>query len=131
MIVGYARVSTDEQQLDLQVDALEKAGCNYVFKDKASGLKTRRKGLEEALSTLRKGDVFIVWKLDRVGRSLKHLIEFVEDLSEDGVEFKSLTDNIDTTSSYGRFFFHVMGALAEMERELIGRRQVLFPVSVN
>ena len=122
MLIGYARVSTLEQDLSLQIDALEKAECSKIFQDKASGSHTNRPGLQEALSYMREGDVLVVWKLDRVARSLKHLLEIVGQLEERGIEFKSIQEQINTTTSHGRFFFNVMGALAQMERELIVER---------
>ncbi len=122
MLIGYARVSTDDQDLALQLDAFKKARIRKVFKDRKSGTTVKRKGLNDALSHLRKGDVLVVWKLDRLGRSLKTLIQLVEDLETRGIEFRSLTDGIDTTSTAGRFFFHVMASLAQMERDLIAER---------
>jgi DNA invertase Pin-like site-specific DNA recombinase len=122
MLIGYARVSTQEQTLNLQKDALEKAGCNKIFTDTASGVKTERKGLEEALNYVRKGDTLVVWRLDRLGRSLPHLITTMTDLLERGIGFKSLTENIDTTTSGGKLIFHIFGALAEFERNLIRER---------
>lgn len=122
MKIGYARVSTTEQNLDLQTDALEKVGCEKLFQDVASGAKDERKGLLEAIEFARKGDTFVVWKLDRLGRSLKHLIETVTLLHQKGVGFASLQENIDTTTSGGKLIFHVFGALAEFERELIRER---------
>jgi DNA invertase Pin-like site-specific DNA recombinase len=122
MLIGYARVSTYEQTLALQQDALQKAGCSKLFTDTASGAKTERKGLEEALNYVRKGDTLVVWRLDRLGRSLPHLIATMTDLEERGIGFKSLTENIDTTTSGGKLIFHIFGALAEFERNLIRER---------
>jgi DNA invertase Pin-like site-specific DNA recombinase len=122
MLIGYARVSTHEQTLNLQRDALEKAGCKKIFTDTASGAKTERIGLEEALNYVRKGDTLVVWRLDRLGRSLPHLITTMTDLEERGIGFKSLTENIDTTTSGGKLIFHIFGALAEFERNLIRER---------
>ena len=122
MLIGYARVSTNEQNLDLQRDALRKAGCVEIYTDQVSGTKARRPGLEQALSHLRAGDTLVVWRLDRLGRSLRHLIDTVNELQEDGVGFKSLTESIDTTTSGGKLVFHIFGALAEFEREIIKER---------
>src|ERR671935_1915236 len=124
MLIGYARVSTNEQNLDLQRDALRKAGvaAKDIYTDKITGTKAERPGLEQALSHLRAGDTLVVWRLDRLGRSLKHLIETVTRLEERGVGFKSLTENIDTTTSSGKLIFHIFGALAEFERDLIKER---------
>ena len=122
MLIGYARVSTHEQTLNLQRDALEKAGCTRIFTDTASGAKAERKGLDEALSYVRKGDTLVVWRLDRLGRSLPHLITTMTALEERGIGFKSLTENIDTTTSGGKLIFHIFGALAEFERNLIRER---------
>jgi DNA invertase Pin-like site-specific DNA recombinase len=121
-LVGYARVSTHDQILNLQRDALEKASCNKIFTDTASGAKTERKGLEEALTYVRKGDTLVVWRLARLGRSLPHLITTMTNLEERGIGFKSLTENIDTTTSGGKLIFHIFGALAEFERNLIRER---------
>src|SRR5436305_12460592 len=106
MLVGYARVSTQDQTLNLQKDALEKAGCRRIFTDVASGASTERKGLDQALDHLREGDTLVVWRLDRLGRSLKHLIETVTALEERGIGFKSLTESIDTTTSSGKLNIH-------------------------
>jgi DNA invertase Pin-like site-specific DNA recombinase len=122
MLVGYARVSTLEQNLQLQTDALKKAGCNRIFQDKISGAGAERPGQQKALEFVRKGDTLVVWRLDRLGRSLKHLIELVTDLEERGVGFKSLQESIDTTTGGGRLVFHIFGALAEFERNLIRER---------
>jgi DNA invertase Pin-like site-specific DNA recombinase len=122
VLIGYARVSTQEQTLALQQDALHKAGCTRIFTDIISGAKQERKGLSEALGFMRSGDTLVVWKLDRLGRSLKHLIETVNALHERGIGFKSLTEQIDTTTAGGKLIFHVFGALAEFERDLIRER---------
>jgi DNA invertase Pin-like site-specific DNA recombinase len=122
MLIGYARVSTHEQTLNLQQDALTKAECIKIFTDTASGAKTERKGLDEALNYVRKGDTLVVWRLDRLGRSLPHLISTMTDLEKRGIGFKSLTENIDTTTSGGKLIFHIFGALAEFERNLIRER---------
>src|SRR5919202_3395490 len=122
MLIGYARVSTDEQNLDLQLSALKAAGCEQIYTDKVSGTKATRPGLEEAFSHLRSGDTFVVWRLDRLGRSLRHLIDTVTDLQSKGIEFKSITESIDTTTSGGKLVFHIFGALAEFEREIIRER---------
>src|SRR5918998_484036 len=122
MYIGYARVSTDDQNLDLQQDALQKVDCELIFTDTVSGTKARRPGLEQALSHLRAGDTLVVWRLDRLGRSLRHLIDTVTDLQERGIGFKSLQESIDTTTSGGKLVFHIFGALAEFEREIIKER---------
>ena len=122
MLVGYARVSTQDQQLELQRDALEKAGCKKLFTDVASGATAQRDGLEAALEFVRAGDTLVVWKLDRLGRSLKDLIERIEQLQARGIGFKSVQDNIDTTTANGILFFHIFGAIAQFERELIRER---------
>jgi DNA invertase Pin-like site-specific DNA recombinase len=122
MLIGYARVSTADQTLDLQKDALNKAGCERIFTDTASGAKAERIGLDEALSYVRKGDTLVVWRLDRLGRSLPHLIETITGLANRGVGFKSITEAIDTTTSGGKLIFHIFGALAEFERDIIRER---------
>lgn len=122
MKVGYVRVSTHEQNLSLQKDALKQAGCGKIFHDQVSGAKAERPGLQEAKAYVRKGDTLVVWRLDRLGRSLKHLIETVKTLEEQGVGFQSLQETIDTTTSGGRLIFHIFGALAEFERNLIQER---------
>jgi DNA invertase Pin-like site-specific DNA recombinase len=118
MLIGYARVSTQDQNLELQREALTQAGCRKVFEDKAIGARAERAGLANALEMLRTGDMLVVWKLDRLGRSVKQLVDLVSDLHKRGVQFRSLTDSIDTGTPSGRFFFHVMASLAEMERDL-------------
>ena len=120
--VGYVRVSTLDQDSGLQMDALTAAGCTPIFEDHASGVRTDRVGLRQALDYLREGDVLIVWKLDRLGRSLPHLIETVSGLEERGVGFRSITEAIDTTTPSGRLIFHVFGALGQFERDLIRER---------
>src|SRR5438105_9556258 len=122
MLVGYARVSTSEQTLNLQKDALEKMGCTNIYSEVVSGAKAERKGLQEALEYVREGDTLVVWRLDRLGRSLKHLIETITRLNNRKIGFKSITENIDTTTSGGKLIFHVFGALAEFERDLIRER---------
>ena len=122
MLIGYARVSTQDQNLDLQSEALTKAGCERIFNDKISGSRTERPELTKALEMLREGDTLVVWKLDRLGRSVKNLVDLVGELHQQGIQFKSLTDAIDTGTPSGRFFFHVMASLAEMERELTVER---------
>ena len=117
MLIGYARVSTLDQNLELQTEALIKAGCKKIFEDKLSGSRTERPGLFKAQEALRDGDTLVVWKLDRLGRSVKHLVDLVGQLHKQGVQFKSLTDSIDTGTSSGRFFFHVMASLVEIEHE--------------
>ena len=122
MRVGYARISTQEQTLALQLDALRQAGCERYYQDIISGAKDERVGLANALTFVRPGDTLVVWKLDRLGRSLKHLIEVVAQLQADHVGFASLTEQIDTTTSGGKLIFHIFGALAEFERDLIRER---------
>jgi DNA invertase Pin-like site-specific DNA recombinase len=122
MLIGYARVSTQEQTLDLQKDALEKIRCIKIFSDVISGAKAERTGLHEALEYVREGDTLVVWRLDRLGRSLKHLIETITKLNNRKIGFKSITENIDTTTSGGKLVFHIFGALAEFERDIISER---------
>jgi DNA invertase Pin-like site-specific DNA recombinase len=122
MRIGYARVSTSEQNLDLQKDALTKAGCEKIIADMVSGKAENRPGLDRARELLREGDVLVVWRLDRLGRSLKHLIELMSDLEKQKIGFHSLQEAIDTTSPGGRLIFHMFGALAEFERNLMRER---------
>jgi DNA invertase Pin-like site-specific DNA recombinase len=122
MLIGYARVSTQDQTRNLQKDALTQAGCTKIFTDTASGAKAERKGLEDALSYVREGDTLVVWRLDRLGRSLKDLIATITTLNNRNIGFKSLTENIDTTTSGGKLVFHIFGALAEFERDIIRER---------
>jgi DNA invertase Pin-like site-specific DNA recombinase len=122
MHFGYARVSTGEQTLDLQLDALTAADCGRIFRDTASGAKSDRPGLGQALDHLRDGDTLVVWRLDRLGRSLRHLIDTLTALDQCGIGFRSLTEAIDTTTPGGKLVFHIFGALAEFERDLIKER---------
>ena len=122
MHIGYARVSTQDQDLSLQYDALRQANCDKIYEDKASGTHASRDGLTLALEVLRENDSLVVWKLDRLGRSLKDLVAIICDLEQRGVHFKCLTDQIDTSTTSGRFFFHVMASLAQMERDLTAER---------
>lgn len=122
MKVGYSRISTNDQNLVMQHDALKSSGCEELFSDIASGAKTERPGLEQALSFLREGDTLVVWKLDRLGRSIQHLIQTIQLLSNRGIGFKSLQENIDTTTTGGKLIFHIFSALAEFERDLIRDR---------
>ncbi len=122
-LIGYARVSAEEQTLQSQVDELEAAGCDLVFTDVASGARTERVGLEEALAEVGEGDTLVVWRLDRMGRSLAHLVQLVAELAERGVHFRSLRDGvIDTTTASGELIFHLFAALAQFERNLIRER---------
>lgn len=121
-LIGYARVSTADQSLDMQVKALKKAGCDQVFTDVASGAKADRPGLQKALDYLRAGDTLMVWKIDRLGRTLPHLVQTVDELRERGVAFRSITDNIDTSTTNGKLLFNVIALLAEFERDLIKER---------
>jgi DNA invertase Pin-like site-specific DNA recombinase len=120
--VGYARVSTGEQNIQMQIDALQEAGCIKIFQDIASGAKSKRDGLEAALSYTRPGDTLVVWKLDRLGRSMKHLIEIMNELESHEISFCSLQEGMDTTSIGGKLIFHVFSALADFERSLIKER---------
>src|SRR3712207_593563 len=122
MLIGYARVSTLDQSFALQQDALTAAGCQRTFTDTASGARADRPGLAQALAYAREGDTLVVWRLDRLGRSLAHLIKTIRDLQERGIHFKSLQEQLDTGTSGGRLVFHVFGALAEFERDLIRER---------
>lgn len=122
MLIGYARVSTADQTLALQEDALQQAGCEKIFRDVMSGSTTERPGLSEALAYARPGDVLVVWKLDRLGRSLAHLIAVVQQLGEKGMGFRSVQEQMDTTTPGGQLIFHIFGALAEFERALIRER---------
>src|SRR6266699_2430113 len=124
MLIGYARVSTHEQILDLQLDALKKAGCSEdkIYKEKNSSAKEHRPELEKALDQLREGDTLVVWRLDRLGRSLQELISLVQGIRAKGADFKSLTENMDTNTSGGKLVFHFFGALAEYERSIIRER---------
>jgi DNA invertase Pin-like site-specific DNA recombinase len=122
MKIGYARVSTRDQNLDLQIDALETAGCEQIYREVVSGSKTQRKALDSLLENIRPGDVLVVWKLDRLGRSLKHLVELVNDLVMRNVGLQSLNDPIDTTTSQGRLVFNLFACLAEFERDLLMER---------
>lgn len=124
MIIGYARVSTQDQNAELQLDALGAAGCEQVFHEKANGTLRERPELTACLRTVRKGDTLVVWKLDRLARSLKDLVEIVHDLNSRQIGFRSITESIDTTSSGGRLVFHIFGALAEFEHSLIRERTV-------
>ncbi|EFF9317375.1 recombinase family protein [Escherichia coli] len=122
MIYGYARVSTNHQDTELQLTALKSAGCEKIFEEHASGRKSNRPVLKRLIATMQPGDELVVWKLDRLGRSMRNLVLLVDELRQRGIHFKSLTDSIDTSSPMGRFIFHIMSALAEMERELIVER---------
>lgn len=122
MKIGYARVSTLEQNLNLQIDALQKAGCERIITDEISGSVAERPGVTELRHSLRKGDTVVVWRLDRLGRSLKHLMEWINELQDKQVEFQSLQESIDTSTSTGKLIFHIFASLAEFEKNLIGER---------
>ena len=122
MNIGYARVSTEDQNLDMQIDALKEAKCDHIYEEKMSGKIKERPVLKDALNFMRKGDTLVVWKLDRLGRSLRHLIEVINQLMDSGMYFMSLQENIDTTSTSGKLIFHIFAALAEFEREIISER---------
>lgn len=122
MNIGYARISTNDQKFDLQMDALQNAGCQTIFKEAISGAKRERPELKKAIEKLREGDSLVVWKLDRLGRSLRDLIDIVTTLHEKNVSFISISDNLNTTTPQGRLIFNIFGSLAEFERELIRER---------
>lgn len=122
MKIGYARVSTFEQSLDLQIDDLKNEGCDHIFTDKISGSKSDRPGLNKMLEMLRTGDTVIVWRFDRLGRNLKHLLILVDDFKQKGVQLKSIREHIDTNSANGQFFFHMIATMCEFEREIIRER---------
>ena len=122
MKIGYARVSTEDQQLESQIEALTKEGCERIYQEKCSGATRDREELKQALTVLREGDTFVVAKLDRLGRTVKQLVELIYEFQEKGIQFKSIHDTIDTTTANGRFFFHIMSAFSELERELIRER---------
>ncbi len=122
MLIGYARVSTDDQNLDLQRDALGQVGCGQIFEDQLSGAKSDRPGLNQAIHYARSGDTLVVWRLDRLGRSLRDLIEMVSLLESKGIGLRSVQESIDTSSNSGKLIFHIFGALAEFERNLIRER---------
>lgn len=118
MLIGYARVSTQDQNIDWQIDLLKKAGCERVYDEKVSGSKSNRPKLEECLRHLRSGDTLVVWKIDRLGRSLKDLLDIMASLQERKITFKSLTESLDTETPMGRLMFHIFGIVAEYERNL-------------
>jgi DNA invertase Pin-like site-specific DNA recombinase len=120
--IGYARVSTQDQSLDMQIDALKKEGCEKIFKEKISGTKDDRKELKNCLEYLRKGDVLVVYKLDRLGRSTRKLLEITDELEQRGIEFISINDRMDTTTAIGKAMFRMLAVLSEMERDLIAER---------
>jgi len=122
MLLGYARISTNDQNFDLQIDALTKHGCKRFYKDTVSGAKSKRPGLDEMLKEARPKDIIVIWKLDRLGRSLKHLVDLVAELNERDIGLRSLNDPIDTTTAQGRLVFNIFASLAEFEREIIRER---------
>lgn len=122
MLIGYAQTSTQNQNLELQLIALKEINCKKIYQDQISGTKLHRPGLKLALEVLRESDSLVVWKLDRLGRTVKGLIDLVNELNQKGIHFKSITDNVDTSTPSGRFFFHIMASLAQMKRELIVER---------
>ena len=122
MLIGYARVSTADQDLTPQIEALKQAGCERLYSDKASGAKVNRPGLAEAIAYARSGDVLVVWKLDRLGRTMKGLVDLSADLDEKGIGLRSITDGIDTSGTAGRLVFNILAAMAQMERELVRER---------
>lgn len=124
VLIGYARVSTKGQRLTPQIDALRKRGCDRIFREKKPGASKHRPALDLALASLKKGDVLAVWKLDRLGRSLRHLVDVVQDLERRGIGFVSISDGIDTKSPTGKLLFHIVGAIAEFERSLISERTI-------
>ena len=131
MLIGYARVSTQDQSLEMQLQALQAAGCDRIFEDTASGKTADRPGLKKALEFARPGDTLVVWKLDRLGRSVKNLVDMVQDLEKRSIQFQSVTDQIVTSTPAGRFFFHLMASLAQMERELIAAGSPVREVAEN
>lgn len=122
MLIGYLRVSTSDQNLDLQLDALKQVGCDKIYRDVASGAKDDRVGLAEVLKYIRSGDTLVVWRLDRLGRSLRHLIDTINQINDQGSYFRSIQESIDTSTSGGKLIFHIFGALAEFERDIIRDR---------
>jgi len=123
MKIGYARVSTDEQNLNLQLDALHAVGCEEIFQDAGiSGARTKRPGLDRAMRTLSEGDTLVVWRLDRLGRSMQHLVSIIHEFGEKCIGFQSLSESIDTTTASGELYFHLMSALAQFERRLTAER---------
>lgn len=122
MLIGYARVSTDDQKLDLQVDALKRAGCERIYQDVESGSRDDRGGLADAMMALQRGDTLMVWKLDRLGRSLRHLVDTILALQDRGVNFRALSGDIDTSTTTGRLVFHIFASLAEFERDVTHER---------